>query len=138
MKTLSVGLLLHALVPAFWANILARLYLNPMSRPFHLTSFAKSFAVMLFYFGLSIALFVLAARMAASRTELEHGGGFVVLAGLILIAMYSTLYMVLSAYNVVGQIPDTRQKMRKSMTRLCLGAAILVILGSAAFPPIES
>jgi hypothetical protein len=138
MKTLSVGLLLHALVPAFWANILARLYLNPMSRPFPLTSFAKSSAVMLFYFGLSIALFVLAARMAASRTELEHGGGFVVLTGLILIAMYSTLYMVLSAYNVVGQIPETRKKARKSMTRLCLGASMLVILGYAAFPAVQS
>jgi hypothetical protein len=93
---------------------------------------------MLFYFGLSIALFVLAARMAASRTELEHGGGFVVLAELIFIAMYSSLFMVLSAYNVVEQIPDTRQKMRKSMTRLCLGAAILIMLGSAAFPALES
>jgi hypothetical protein len=138
MKTLSVGLLIHALVPAFWAHILARRYLDPMPIPFRLMSFAKSVAVMLFYFGLSITLVVIAARMAASRTELEYGGAFVVLTGLILIAMYSTLYMVLSAYNVVGQIPETRKKTRKSMTRLCLSAAILIILGSAAFPAVQS
>jgi hypothetical protein len=137
MKTLSVGLLLHALVPAFWAHILAKGYANLTPGSFYRMSFAKNFAVMLLYFGLSLALVLLAARMAAARTDLEHGGAFVVLTGVMLVATYSTLYMVLSAYNVVGQIPATGAKTRKWMTRFCLGAAMLIIVGSAAFPSVQ-